>query len=192
MISSCSAWLLFTSQRSGSTWTCQVLNAQPGVACGLPATTPAGVLGELMEWLSPEPLRRRKRTQADVTWAEWQTEAEGAFAALRKKQGCHGGGAGDQQRAIGFQLMYDQVPPQHTGRFLEYVASRNITVLHLVREATVLRLASHMQTHSPRWHTADKAEAMRLREAPTMRWGAGSRGVRAVCRNGPRLRPREL
>jgi len=31
----CGRYILFTSQRSGSTWTCQVLNSQLGLTCGM-------------------------------------------------------------------------------------------------------------------------------------------------------------
>ena len=92
---------------------------------------------------SPGPLlHSRNMTHAQVSWDVWVEDANRAFRALQEKN-CE---RTLTPRAVGFKLMYDQVPEQLIPNFLQYVAQYNITVLHLVREAIILRLASHAQT----------------------------------------------
>lgn len=81
-------------------------------------------------------------THAQVSWDVWVEDANRAFRVLREEN-CE---RTLTPRAVGFKLMYDQVPEQLIPNFLQYVAQYNITVLHLVREAVILRLASHAQT----------------------------------------------
>lgn len=81
-------------------------------------------------------------THAEVSWHLWVNDANRAFQSLQEEN-CRGILT---RQAVGFKLMYDQVPEHLISNFLEYVAQYNITVLHLVREAIILRLASHAQT----------------------------------------------
>jgi hypothetical protein len=137
---------------------------------------------------SPGPLRKRGQTHSDVQWATWHSNINSAFANLRKKA-CNDSKdlsmqSQDQKNsfmgshvAVGFKLMYDQVPAQLMGKFLSYVAAQNISVVHLVREATVLRLASHQQTSVA--HTSNATLAQQL-HYELMKWTDGQAVAIAV------------
>ena len=89
----------------------------------------------MMIQYSPDPLLSRNMTHAEVSWHSWVKDVNHAFQALQEEH-CQGVLT---RQAVGFKLMYDQVPEHLISKFLEYVAQHNITVLHLVREATILR-----------------------------------------------------
>jgi len=93
---SCARYLLLTSQRSGSTWTCQVLDSQPGLACGVSnSRSPTATTSEML-------IAYSKLYPADeVSWESWEAHAEHAFDALDREK-CAG------RRTVGFKLMYDQ------------------------------------------------------------------------------------
>ena len=159
-------FLLFTSQRSGSTWTCQTLDAQPHVACGASNSRKqatwksTGTTAEMMILYSHGPLLKRNMTHAEVSWDVWVNDANRAFQLLQKEN-CQGILT---RRAVGFKLMYDQVPEHLISNFLEYVAQHNITVLHLVREAVILRLASHAQTSVSQSNNASFVATLRYQK----------------------------
>ena len=163
----CSLFLLFTSQRSGSTWTCQTLDAQPYVACGASNSRKqatwksTGTTAEMMILYSHGPLlKSRNMTHAEVSWDVWVNDANRAFQLLQKEN-CQGILT---RRAVGFKLMHDQVPEHLISNFLEYVAQHNITVLHLVREAVILRLASHAQTSVSQSNNASFVATLRYQK----------------------------
>jgi hypothetical protein len=164
----CKSYLLFSSQRSGSTWTCQVLDAQLGISCG--RTPPEGQepdhgtekQAELMIQFSPSILiRDQGMIHSEVTWAQWSTALKAAFATVRKEF-CP---PGSHRRTVGFKLMYDQVPYQLVPQFLSFLESNEVTVLHLVREAAVLRLASDIQSRGLQ-HSSDANELASHAAAP--------------------------
>jgi len=141
--SACPLFLLFTTQRSGSGWTCQVLDAQPHIACG--KKTETKFLPEMMIHYSPSVWQKKSRiARQTIPWAMWVADANKAFEILREENCGPEGVPG--QMAIGFKLMYDQVPDHLVPNFLRFVVHHNITMLHLVREAVILSLASHSQT----------------------------------------------
>eukprot|EP00316_Scyphosphaera_apsteinii_P016817 CAMPEP_0119314000 /NCGR_PEP_ID=MMETSP1333-20130426/31227_1 /TAXON_ID=418940 /ORGANISM="Scyphosphaera apsteinii, Strain RCC1455" /LENGTH=202 /DNA_ID=CAMNT_0007319009 /DNA_START=372 /DNA_END=980 /DNA_ORIENTATION=- len=80
-------------------------------------------------------------THPEVSWQSWAADAHNAFQTMQK-QYC----MGLRKAVVGYKLMYDQVPNHLIPDFLQFVAQHNITVVHLVREATILRLASHHQS----------------------------------------------
>ena len=111
----CARFLLLSSQRSGSTWTCQVLDSQPGLTCGVRSGKSAsGANSEmLMKYSAAYP-------GDGVSWEAWEADAERAFDALRR-EACSGKGGG-----IGFKLMRDQIPRLLVPRFLDWLAERRV------------------------------------------------------------------
>lgn len=115
----------------------------------LSQTTTCG--GEVLIGLSHKP---------NVTWAEWSETVDGWFAA--------------QQGVAGFKLMYYQMPRDLT-RFYAYVVERQLDILHLVREATVLRLAPDLHRHG-RVRSAELAVELQLN---TRQWTPKLKGLKA-------------
>lgn len=99
-------------------------------------------------------------THAQVSWDMWVHDANRAFQSLQQES-CQGILT---RRAVGFKLMYDQVPKHLISNFLEYVTQYNITVLHLVREAVVLRLASHAQSSVSHSNNASLVASLSIRK----------------------------
>lgn len=163
-------WVLLTSQRSGSTFFCQVLNFQPGLAVGVPsAKSPSGTREEMLIGYSysyPSPT---------VTWEEWRGAAGQAFDAV-KRAGCD---ADAGIKAVGFKIMYNQIPPHLFPRVLAWLSASKVAVVHLVREAAVLRLASHAQSAVD--HSAN-ATYVNAHVTHPMTWRDPSRVVDAVRR----------
>lgn len=160
-------FLLFTSQRSGSTWTCQVLDSQSGVTCGVPnPRSPTSTTSEMMIGYS------RRYPGDGVSWDAWRADAERAFDALRRA-------APAASTACGFKLMRDQVPRALVPRFLDWLAARRIRVAHLVREASILRLASHVAAEGS-IHSNDPARVAETRRGAKMRWRAAGAVAAAV------------
>uniref|UniRef100_A0A7S4VYU0 Sulfotransferase domain-containing protein n=1 Tax=Ditylum brightwellii TaxID=49249 RepID=A0A7S4VYU0_9STRA len=126
-------FILLTTERSGSTWTCSLLHQQKGVSCGgkpqkkfdLPDSE---ILGQYSE-------KAKDGTIASVTWQEYQKDLDDAFAEVCQY---------NPEVSIGFKLMYNQIPPQFLEeRKLEnYLKDNGISLIHLVREAKILVLAS--------------------------------------------------
>jgi hypothetical protein len=169
--SSCEQYVLLTSQRSGSSWTCQVLDAQDGMVCGRKPNaieSPAeGKVQEMMIKYSPSQLMPHQNlTHADVSWGMWEADLNQTFSTLRE-EGC-AGHAGSGSATVGFKLMYDQVPYHLVPQFLLYLRKHKVTVLHMVREASVLRLASSGQSHGL-MHSND-ANEVASHEADPWEW----------------------
>lgn len=115
----------------------------------LSQTTTCG--GEVLIELSHKP---------NVTWAEWSQAADRWF---------------DAQRGVaGFKLMYYQMP-RSLSKFYEYVVDRNLDILHLVREATVLRLAPDLHRYG-RVRSAELAVELQLK---TRQWTPKLKGLKA-------------
>ena len=151
----CARYILFSSPRSGSTWTCQLLDMQRSVHCGLAAILDpelkradmSGEYAEPMERWAPR-MMAHSQNRSTVSGATWQQEADAAFEQL-ERQYCSG--SSPQQRAVGWKLMHLQFPPalhpsERYSFLSEYLVSRNVSIVSLVREATVLRIASGQQS----------------------------------------------
>ena len=143
----CRPFLLLTTQRSGSTWLCQVLTAQPGVTCGSGTAQGRALLpgvpnAELLIEFSYMGYRRRLHT---VTWEQWERRADSAFSAVARD--CANSTV---RAAAGYKLMYDQVPRQLSGSgdapFFDWLRRRGISVVHLERGAKILSIASGSQS----------------------------------------------
>ena len=132
----CTKFLVFTTQRSGSTWFCEALGRQREVYCP--------EMSELLIEFSRKPYRNVSADSAE----EWTRAVDAAFARVcssAKQQG---------KQIAGFKLMYDQVkgPFQRMDNvtlpdawFKNYLLKSQIRIIHLVREAVILRLASNFQ-----------------------------------------------
>eukprot|EP00438_Fugacium_kawagutii_P034221 Skav225914 [mRNA] locus=scaffold1500:147609:148604:- [translate_table: standard] len=129
----CIKFIMFTTQRSGSGWLCEALGHQPEVWCPMP--------GELLKEFSVRP-------KAAVS-ANWMDEVDRSFDAVCKEARKQG------KRIAGFKIMYNQVGGERhkvngvdlpREWFKDYLQKRNVRILHLVREAVILTIASKMQT----------------------------------------------
>lgn len=159
----CSQFLLLTRQRSGSTWLSQVLNSQPGVSVGRKNKLKYST--ELVAQYS------KSYPNRNVKWGEWSGIVVNRFNNLRA-QNC--GGA---HTTVGFKLMYDQIPQHLSSEFIAWVAGHNISVVHLVREATILSIASHVQTSHMQLSDGTRSEFFRdpefvakIQQPPKMHW----------------------
>ena len=170
MVVVCRPFVLFSAPRSGSTWVCQVLDAQPNTHCGLPWQN------EMMNRFGVPSLQMHNRTHADVDWAEWSGTFHRAMGTLRRHAGCQTSATTPSTAtatAIGFKLMPEQLPDHLVPHFIELVAECNVTMLHVVREAAVLRLASLTAAASSNiFHTASDSVANAERRQPLM-WQSG-------------------
>lgn len=110
--------IILTTQYSGSTWLVKVLDSHPSILWG----------SELLQsygyaiW------------KTFVGWDTYWQAVENAFTKL-KQQGT------SSPKWIGFKLMYDQIPTHLRRQLFEKFAEENVTVIHLIREATILRWA---------------------------------------------------
>ena len=116
-------FLVFTTQRSGSQWTMDLLGSQEGI--GTPADG-----GEHSESMLPTH-RANAQHWKSFKWQAWRDEAERAFANVSARH--------PAALAVGWKLMYNHVPAQLTGPFVEWVRNSSIRVVHLVREASLLQ-----------------------------------------------------
>jgi len=134
-------YLLFTTQRSGSTWFCDVLARQPGVQCGVevPGDGKLGQPSRVSEMMIKYSYMKSRVVEgynySTVPWAKWRADSEAQWARLTASHERH------EIPAIGYKLMYDQVPPRLVSEFIKYVVEGNISVVHLEREAVLLQVA---------------------------------------------------
>ena len=114
-------YLLFTTQRSGSTWFCDVLARQPGVQCGVesPGDGKLGQPSRVSEMMIKYSYMKSRVVEgynySTVPWAKWRADSEAQWARLTASHERH------EIPAIGYKLMYDQVPPRLVNEFIKYV-----------------------------------------------------------------------
>jgi len=154
-----SRYLLFTTQRSGSTWVCDVLHRQNGIDCGVANPQhetsehyPSHISEMMIEYSYMKHSLVNGFDYSTITWDKWRADCEAAFARLERE-------AADDAVGVGFKLMYDQVPPRLESAFVSWLAQANVTVVHLVREATALKVASSFQTTSGAMHSRNATAA---------------------------------
>lgn len=148
----CTKYILLTTQRSGSSWTCSVLRSQPHVQCGMHHQDGVKRQFEYQSELLIKYSHQKQGGYAGATWEQWQRDAMLAFNRSISAEGCSPGSA------IGFKLMYDQIPSQFVDEFARWCAKERIYIIHLVRAATVLKMASHKQTVRGHMHATNAAE----------------------------------
>lgn len=160
-------YLLLTTQRSGSTWFCDVLHRQPGIECGVTKVTnqaregnPTRISEMMIHYSFMKHSVVRGYDYSNITWARWQADCEAQFAWLSQEASRREEGA-----TIGFKLMYDQVPPRLRDAFVNYVVQENIVIIHLERMAVLLNIASRFQTIHGHAHERDGTSAAQSRES---------------------------
>ena len=101
-----------------------------------------------------------------VPWAKWRADCDAQWARLTANHERHE--IPNEIPAIGYKLMYNQVPPRLINEFIKYVVEENISVVHLEREAVLLQVASNYQTNAVKMHdtNASRAAATRASTPP--------------------------
>lgn len=152
--SSCQKYILFSTQRSGSTWVSNLFDMQDGVTCG-GTTVYEGV--RLMELMIRYSLMG-KAGRAEVEWSEYEKELSNAIQdSMDANELCNPSmqspnkdGVDVAQSAVGFKLMYDQIPKQFVdnNQIFDYFIKNDIAIVHLIREAKILQISSMSQDYS--------------------------------------------
>mmetsp|Transcript_39420 Transcript_39420/g.80639 ORF Transcript_39420/g.80639 Transcript_39420/m.80639 type:complete len:305 (+) Transcript_39420:55-969(+) len=117
--------IVFTTQRSGSAFLGTILNKHREVEWGGESVISYSYMSAAQ--------------QANVTWTQYRSDLESGFSIRQKMSTA-------RTRLIGFKITYDQIPSHLSKQVFDYFAVTNTIVLHLVREATILNLASHLQS----------------------------------------------
>jgi len=162
-------YILLTTQRSGSTWVCQLLDIQRGITCGVKG------LSEMLIGYSGI----LKNKTIDLAWNQYENDFLSAMQAVQSA-------ALDEQKnkatsyvAVGFKLMYDQIPYQFIDNFIALIHAEKIVVLHLDRAATVLTLASKYNNGNQilslgKMHSTNVSEIQLYRNTERMPWTNGT------------------
>ena len=151
-------YLLLTTQKSGSTWFCSVLHQQNGISCGGRPTqynTPASELLIDYSYIT------NRGGIANVTWHQYQNDLDKAFAEVCEH---------NPATSIGFKLMYNQIPPQFVtnGELQTYFKDNGVYLIHLVREAKILVLASAHDAIERGFHHTSNSTM--IRETASLKW----------------------
>ncbi len=172
--SSCQKYVILTTQRSGSTWTCSLFDLQNHVTCG-GTKVYRGLFRypELMITYSRGNMSDSNRTA--LQWPEYEYDLNSAIQdSIDANQSCHpstpSSVVGQERSAAGFKLMYDQIPEQfiESGEIFDYFVKNDIAIIHLIREAKILNIASGQQSNGMpdgQPHTADESIASKLRKS---------------------------
>ena len=158
-------YLLFTTQRSGSTWFCELLERQPGVQCGVEGHGGQGQPSRISEMMIKYSYMKSRVVggydYSTVPWAKWRADCDAQWARLTASHERHE--IPNEIPAIGYKLMYNQVPPRLVNEFIKYVVEENISVVHLEREAVLLQVASRFQTKAGMMHDTNASSAAATR-----------------------------
>ena len=166
--SSCQKYVVLTTQRSGSTWACNLLDLQKDITCG--GTEIYGGIVRVPELLiqySSKTSEERK----EIQWTEYEKDfTEAMQNAIDANSACASPSlsSSTDSAAAGFKLMYDQIPSKfiQSGEIFDYFAKNNIAVIHLVREAKILRIASMKESHAMggQPHSVDQSYVKQFRD----------------------------
>eukprot|EP00890_Picochlorum_soloecismus_P003322 jgi/Picsp_1/3991/NSC_01503-R1_---NA--- len=140
--------ILISTQRSGSTWLASSLNSAN-----------SRFASELMinySYLS-------KSDTAQITWDKYKVDFENSFARVCDEGEVFGSAHAidnspvdcGQASMLGFKLMYDQIPMHLRKSFFSFIGQEEITMIHLIREATLLKIFSRLENSGPP-HLLDK------------------------------------
>mmetsp|Transcript_14116 Transcript_14116/g.20590 ORF Transcript_14116/g.20590 Transcript_14116/m.20590 type:complete len:334 (-) Transcript_14116:292-1293(-) len=149
-------YILLTTQRSGSTWTCTLLHQLDGISCG-GRPSKIGPVSELL-------IQYSRKDLADVIWSTYKKHLDNAFAEVCQYH---------PSQSIGFKLMYDQIPPQflEDGNLETYMRENGVSFLHLVREAKILKMASSFNNSKEKpSHSTNATAVKELRGLPKLPW----------------------
>lgn len=168
--SSCQKYVLLTTQRSGSTWTCNLFDLQKDITCGGTEIYKGIVrIPELLIQYSSKSSEEQKAIQ----WTEYEQDFTKAMQnAIDANPACASPSSSSpstESAAAGFKLMYGQIPPKfirRRGEIFEYFAKNDIAVIHLVREAKILRMASMEESNAlgPQPHSIDQSFVEQFRK----------------------------
>lgn len=120
-------FLILTTQRSGSTWTCSLFNAMENVTCSSRRSE------QMLHYMSYS-----NNTVGNMSWGDWLAE----FTRGYERTSQEAAAAGQHAGLLGWKLMYNQIPAHLLVQFFRMLRDRRIAVVHLVREASVMRLVS--------------------------------------------------
>ena len=166
--SNATRFLLFTTQRSGSTWFCDILNRQNGMKCGVAnpkrneqySNNPSRISEMMIRYsymknrVVSTPYGRYN--YKNITWDAWLADCKAQFAHAERDLEVN-------VSTVGFKLMYDQVPPRLENMFVDWLVKTNVAVVHLEREATVLKVVSSYQSPSGHMHETKASKAAKNR-----------------------------
>ena len=187
----CQKYILLTTQRSGSTWTCTLFNVQNKITCG--GETLRGFSDRRRAELLIEYSRITKEEAANVEWSDYKKDLLKALdTATNVNDQCGDHGSSDASSgsaAAGFKLMYDQIPYQFIeGRqFQNFLREHDVAIVHLVRDAKILTMASKYNNRKQfsslkTMHTNNAKQAEEFRNtADKMPWD--KRIIRDVVQN---------
>ena len=120
--------LVLTSWASGSTWLSSVLSNIDGFNFGF----------ERMIAFS----HMNKSQKKNLTWHDYRSKLDQQFDLLRNNNAIH---EQEQQRWVGFKLMYEQVPSHlYYPHFANWLNEHQVHVIHLIR-SSALQYVSHVQ-----------------------------------------------
>lgn len=170
-------YILLSTQRSGSTWTCSQISLQDGISCGGnvnkgPAEKGLGIKNTELMMKYNNQLKSH-----NVSWDVYEESLDKAFEIS-----C---AYASSDSVVGFKLMYNQIPDvfvsSEPGPFGRYLQTHNVSVVHLVREAKILQLASLYSKRTQNndavkklWHTKDKNLVEIFRNESKMPWTEGT------------------
>ena len=161
-------YIILTTQRSGSTWTCNELDSQDDVACGASRDDKTQTEVKVSELLLKHH-GGQYENPSTVKWEEYEKELDASFADV-----C----ADDHKSIIGYKIMYNQIPEKFTlaagpdgSPFARYLQKNEISVIHLVREAGILRISSLRDLIlQDIVHESDESKIEELRDVDKMPW----------------------
>ena len=154
-------YLLLTTQKSGSTWFCSVLHEQMGMSCGgRPDVNLNTPVSELLIQYS----FKNSSEMARVTWKQYKDDLDQAFAQVCEY---------NPATSIGFKLMYNQIPPKFIKdrRLQTYFEENGVNLIHLVREAKILVLASQHDVRERGFHHSTNSSSSKPQDTSPLDWG---------------------
>ena len=163
----CQKYLLLTTQRSGSTWTCELFDLQNSITCGGSKVVGPIRYSELM----------KSSWNKYKTWDMFETDLTNGLAEADGVNSCSSSSPGLRQ-AAGFKIMYNNIPKSfvENGQFVDYLLQNNVAIIHLIREAKILRVSSQstmkeekltkLDNNMPHTIDQDKANMIKQTTAP--------------------------
>lgn len=157
-------FVLLTTQRSGSTWACEILDLQNSITCGAKRISGSIRQSELMK-------------NHPKNYKSWQDFEDNMTMNLQRVIAASESSSSPNAHAAGFKLMYARIHPSKfdTERMIEYCVENDVAIIHLVRDAKVLRIASQSTMEKEKHllevglpHTVDKAKAAMIRDQNTL------------------------
>ena len=168
---SCQKYILLTTQRSGSTWTCNLFDMQGEFTCG---GTELNQIHLRKTELMIKYSCLNEAENAAVEWSNYEKNLSNAIQnSVDTNDSCNpstsSSRVGTVHAASGFKLMYDQIPQQFidNNKIFDYFVKNDIAIIHLIREAKILRISSLKQSQGMpgnQPHTADKSVVQSLRK----------------------------